>query len=183
MNRKYQASLLRNVRKIHRTLGVFLFIFFLILSLTGLMLGWKKNITYLQYPTQKGTSLVAENWLSLDTLVHIANEALVKELGQDISIEIDKLDLRPSKGIVKVIYADHYYSLQLDLTTGDVLSLEYRRSDLVEHLHDGTWLDINLGIPGGIFKLFYTTLLASSLIGVVITGFWLWYGPKILRKR
>ena len=41
--RKSQAKTLRVFRKVHRTTGAFLFIFFFIISITGLLLGWKKN--------------------------------------------------------------------------------------------------------------------------------------------
>jgi len=40
--RKSQAKTLRVFRKVHRTTGAFLFIFFFIISITGLLLGWKK---------------------------------------------------------------------------------------------------------------------------------------------
>jgi hypothetical protein len=42
-NRKKQAKLLRIFRKIHRTLGASLFVFFIFISVTGVLLGWKKN--------------------------------------------------------------------------------------------------------------------------------------------
>ncbi len=42
MPKKDFAKTLRIVRKIHRTTGVFLFIFFFIIGITGLLLGWKK---------------------------------------------------------------------------------------------------------------------------------------------
>ena len=38
-----QITILRIARKIHRTMGAFLFLFFFIVAITGLILGWKKN--------------------------------------------------------------------------------------------------------------------------------------------
>ncbi len=40
--RKKKAKSLRVSRKIHRTLGAVLFIFFIFISVTGALLGWKK---------------------------------------------------------------------------------------------------------------------------------------------
>ena len=43
MNRKQHASFLRQVRAIHRFLGITLFALFLLIGMSGLLLGWKKN--------------------------------------------------------------------------------------------------------------------------------------------
>lgn len=182
MNRKKHAYILRGTRKIHRQLGVILFSFFIIVGSTGLLLGWKKNVSALQQPPEQGISTNMDNWLSMDSLILIANEELVKQRGVGISLEVDKIDARPTKGMVKVIYKQHYYSVQLDAVTGQVLAFEYRTSDLIEHLHDGTFIDQLFHIPGGIFKLIYTSILSLALITFSVTGFWLWYGPKIMRR-
>ncbi len=150
---------------------------------TGLLLGWKKNVEVLQHPTERGISEKMEEWLPLDSLVHIADKELIARKGMEISSQLDKLDARPDKGMVKIIYKDHYYSVQVDAVTGMVLAFEYRTSDLIEHLHDGTFIDNLFKIPGGIFKLIYTSILSVSLITFATTGFWLWYGPKVMRKK
>jgi len=41
-NKQQQAKILRLFRKIHRTTGALLFVFFFIVSITGFLLGWKK---------------------------------------------------------------------------------------------------------------------------------------------
>lgn len=182
MNRKQQASILRTTRQIHRKAGIFLFIIILAIAVTGLLLGWKKNVSSLQYPTQRGQASEVSAWLPMDSIITIANRELMTRLGAEYATEIDKLDARPDKGIVKVIYANHYYSFQVDAATGDILSLEYRTSDLVEHLHDGTWVDKNLNLPGGIFKLIYTSVAGLALLTFTVSGLWLFIGPKVLRN-
>lgn len=183
MNRKKQASVLRTTRSIHRKTGILLFFFFIIVGVTGVFLGWKKYVDVLQYPTQTGISENANEWLPMDSLITIATAEIQAWKGPDYSTEIDKIDVRPDKGIVKFIYKEHYHSLQLDATSGEVLSHEYRTSDLMEHLHDGTFIDRHFGISGGVFKLIYTSILGIALIVFSITGFWLWYGPKLMRGR
>jgi len=100
----------------------------------------------------------------------------------NLSKELDRFDIRPSKGIVKFVFVEHYWGLQVDCTTGKLLSIEKRNSDLIEDIHDGTILDKFFGTDEKSL-LGYTTLLSISLFMLTLTGFWLWYGPKRLRKN
>ena len=178
--RQEQAKLLRVVRKIHRWTGASLFVIFLFVSITGLLLGWKKDSKgYLLPDTQKGISTDAKDWLPLANLQDRALY-LIDSLHPELDNSIDRLDVRPGKGIVKFTFEDHYYELQLDLSTGQLLSFAKRRSDLIEQIHDGTIVDRQLG--SGFFKLLYTTVAGLALLVFTVTGFWLWYGPKRMRK-
>lgn len=182
--RKKRAKVLRDFRKIHRVTGIFLFVFFLILGITGILLGWKKNSGgMLQAKTYSGSTEGLKNWLPLDSLKSIAIAVIQQNISKDISTDIDKLDVRPDKGMVKVIFNDHYNAVQLDGVTGEVLHIEYRTSDLIEHIHDGTIIDNWLNIPAGIFKLVYTSITGLATVIFSITGFWLWYGPKRMRNQ
>ena len=95
-----------------------------------------------------------------------------------MSFEIDRIDVRPDKGMVKFVFVEDYWGLQLDLTTGELLHIERRRSDFIENIHDGSILDYVFGISGGYLKLIYTSIMGLSLLTFTITGFWLWFGPK-----
>jgi len=90
--------------------------------------------------------------------------------------------MRPSKGIAKFVFKEHYWELQLDATTAEVLQISRRNSDIIENIHDGSIVDRFLGIEGGWFKLFYTSVLGIALLTFSITGFWLWYGPKRMKE-
>jgi len=98
-----------------------------------------------------------------------------------MSLEIDRIDIRKEKGSVKFIFLDSFYEVQLDGATGRVLSIGKRRSDFMENIHDGSIVDDYLGTNGYI-KLVYTNVMGISLLIFTITGFWLWYGPKRMRK-
>ncbi|MCB0516205.1 MAG: PepSY domain-containing protein [Bacteroidetes bacterium] len=183
MNRKEHATLLRAVRKIHRTAGIALFLLFLIIAGTGILLGWKKNSNeYLMPRTYKGSSTELTEWLPVSVLTPKAIQALQESVDPDISTTLDRIDARPGKGIVKYIFADHYWEVQLDAATGNVLHVGLRRSDFLERLHDGTLADNALRTSDGIIKLIYTTVMGLALITFSLTGFWLWYGPKVMRK-
>jgi hypothetical protein len=65
--------------------------------------------------------------------------------------------------------------VQVDGTTGKILSVQKRHSDWIEHLHDGSLI-------GDGFKLLYTNFLGLSLIILALSGLFMWYIPKIIRK-
>ena len=94
---------------------------------------------------------------------------------------LDRIDIRPDKGIAKFLYANHYWEVQVDCTTAEILSVGKRHSDFLEHLHDFSLLDRELKTSGDYIKLFYTTIMGLSVIIFTLTGFWLWYGPKQMK--
>lgn len=182
LSRPQHVQLLRNFRKWHRLTGALLFIFFAVVGITGLVLGWKKDSKgYILPPTQKGSSVNLNTWLPLDSLQQLAQQALQQSY-PNYSPAIARLDVRPKKGMLKVLFEEHHIGVQLDGATGAILSIASRHSDWIENLHDGSIVDDWLGTQG-CFKLFYTTLMSLALLLFTVTGFWLWYGPKHLRKK
>jgi uncharacterized iron-regulated membrane protein len=101
---------------------------------TGVLLMLKKEFVWIQPPSQRGFS--AEPTLPFERILEIAGtvpEAQVKYWSH-----IERLDVRPSKGIVKV-RSENRWEIQLDAATGEILQVAYRRSDLIESLHDGSF--------------------------------------------
>ncbi len=146
------------------------------------MLGWKKDTNGVILPkTQEGTTSNLQEWLSVDSLHNIACHTLRTSVSPDLSLELDRIDMRKDKGSVKFVFVEQYYEIQLDGATGNVLSIGQRKSDFLENVHDGSILDRYLGTSGAI-KLVYTSVMGVSLLMFTITGFWLWYGPKKMRK-
>ncbi len=181
--RKNQAKILRIVRKIHRTTGALLFVFFFLISVTGFLLGIKKHSGGLILPeTKTGTSSQISQFLPLDSLQKKAVRFMADYSKETNEIEIDRIDVRPEKGIVKFTFKSNFYEIQLDGVTGNLLQIELRRSDFIEKIHDGSIVDYYLGFKSGIFKLVYTIIMSFALMIFTITGFWLWYGPKKMRK-
>lgn len=159
-------------------MGATLFLLFLLISVTGIILGWKKHSgDLIMPPTQRGTSESLEEWLPVDSLENIALITYGDlKLGTGT---IDRLDIRPDKGVVKVIFKDNR-EIQLDGKIGNVLSTGTRHSDWIEHLHDGSYFDDALGT--GFLKVLFTSISGFSLFAFTVTGFWLWYGPKAMRR-
>lgn len=165
------VKLLRKFRSIHKYIGVALALFFLVIATTGILLGWKKNVETLQPKTYSGISQDFSAWKSFKELGDVAI------LAMDTAVEnptIDRMDVRFDKGIAKVLFAEGYWEVQVDCTTGKVFSVAQRHSDWIEHLHDGSIISEG-------FKLVYTNILAIGLFTLALSGLWLWYGPKVIR--
>ncbi|WP_138991282.1 PepSY-associated TM helix domain-containing protein [Larkinella sp. C7] len=181
---KDRSRRLRFYRKIHGVLGGTLFFFFLIIAVTGLLLGWKKHSGgVLLAKSYKGISADPKTWLPVDSLQKIAFNTLRDSVSAELSTELDRIDIRPQKGMVKFVFADHYAGIQLDCTTGQVLHIETRRSDFIEKLHDGSYLDALVKLDEQPFKLLYTSVMGIALILFSVTGFYLYYGPKRIRQE
>ncbi len=174
--------MLRIARKVHRMSGALLFVFFFIVATTGLILGWKKNTGGLILAkTHAGKSNDPKNWLPIDVLRQKAIEHAKQHVSADFDPKIDRIDVRPDKGMVKFVFVEGYWGVQIDATTGELLLMESRWADLTENIHDGSVIDYLLGTDGQ-FKLFYTSVMGVSLLLFTVTGFWLWYGPKDFKK-
>jgi hypothetical protein len=159
-----------------------LFVFFFITAATGLLLGWKKHSGGMILPkSYQGKSTDPKDWLSLRELHTRAVEVVRTQIDPDLSLELERIDVRPDKGMVKFVFVDDFWGVQLDCTTGELLHIERRRSDLIENIHDGSILDRLLDTSDGQIKLVYTSVLGTALLTFTITGFWLWYGPKRFR--
>lgn len=182
--RKRQAKILRVARKIHRTMGALLFVFFFIVACTGLLLGWKKHTGGVILPkSYAGKSTNPQDWLPIHTLLENANKIAREQISPDLSLELERIDVRPDKGMVKFVFVQDYWGIQLDCTTGELLHIERRRSDLIENIHDGSILDYFFDTDGEQVKVVYTSIMGTALLTFTITGFWLWYGPKKFRSR
>jgi uncharacterized iron-regulated membrane protein len=182
--RQEQAKLLRVFRKVHRTTGAALFVFFFFVAITGLLLGWKKHSGgVIMSKSYSGTTTNLKDWLPVDSLHTLANSYLLDSISPQLSTKIDRIDIRKEKGMVKFVYAHHFWGLQLDGATGKLLHIERRYSDMIENIHDGSILDNYLGTSDKQIKVFYTSVMGVALLVFTITGFWLWYGPKRMRRN
>ncbi len=182
--RQGQVKLLRTFRKVHRTTGALLFVFFFFVSISGVLLGWKKHSGGLLLPkSYSGTSTNLNEWLPIDSLHKNACKILRDSVSSDLSLELERIDIRKDKGMVKFIFAEHFWGVQLDGATGKLLQIEQRRSDYIEKIHDGSILDFYFKTTNGQIKLLYTTITGIALLLFTVTGFWLWYGPKRIKRK
>ena len=121
-------------RKAHRWGAAISAAPFLLVLVTGCLLQLKKDVAWVQPPTRKGAS--KEPTAGFDAIlaaVKAVPEAEVRDWG-----DVERMDVRPRDGVVKV-QCKSRYEVQVDFQTAKVLQAEYRRSDLIESLHDGSW--------------------------------------------
>jgi len=129
----------------------------------------------------KGTSTDLKDWLPIDSLHKNATRIFRDSISSTLSMELDRIDVRQDKGMVKFVFIKGFWGIQLDGATGELLHIERRRSDFIEKVHDGSILDHFFKTDNGEIKLLYTTVMGTALLIFTITGFWLWYGPKRMR--
>lgn len=182
--RQEQAKLLRLFRKIHRTTGALLFVFFFIMAISGTLLGWKKHSgNLILAKSYTGTSTNLKDWLPLDSLHKNAVQIFRDSISKTASVALDRIDVRKDKGMVKFVFIDDFWGIQLDGASGKLLHIESRRSDFIEKIHDGSILDLYFNTSNGQIKLVYTSIMGLALFIFTVTGFWLWYGPKRMRNN
>ena len=156
-------------RSTHKWASIILAIPFLIILVTGILLLLKKEVEYIQPASMKGA--FTQPSISFEQVLTIAKT--VKKAEIDSWQAIDRLDVRPGKGIIK-IRAKSEWEIQIDATTGEILKTAYRRSDFIEQLHDFTyWQDSA--------NLWFTLPIAVVLALISITGIILFVLPYYRR--
>lgn len=144
----------------------------LIIILSGLFLQLKKDVAWVQPPTLSGVGEIPT--LSFAEILAVAQTVPEAEIAS--WDDIDRLDVRPGKGIVKV-QAKNHWEIQLDTTTATILQVEYRRSDLAELIHDGSFFHEQA-------KLWVFLPAGLVLLLLWLTGLYMLILPlRVKRKR
>ena len=159
-------------RKIHHWTTVFLAIPLLIIVSSGLLLQMKKHMAWIQPPELRGTGTTP----AIDLEGILASVKETPGLGVDGWEDINRLDVRPGRGMVKV-WLHSGWEVQVDLGTGTVMQFAYRRSDLIESIHDGSFFG------GDIVKLGLFLPTGIALFLMWITGLWMFILPYMPRRR
>ena len=158
-------------RRLHRIGAVVSALPVLVMLASGLLLQLKKEADWVQPPTARGSGTAPS--VSFETVLAAARD--VPEAGIETWEDVDRLDVRPSKGIVKV-RARSRWEVQVDTETGEVVQVAYRRSDLIESIHDGSWFHAGA-------KLWVFLPAGVVLLGLWVSGVYLWFLPHLARRR
>jgi len=158
-------------RRLHRWGALLTALPLLLVIGTGLLLQVKKQVRWVQ-PTEQRTAVEtpAIGWDLILSAAQTMPEAGVTGWG-----DIDRVDVRPSKGILKVITKSRWEA-QLALADGALLQTAYRRSDLIEQLHDGSFF-------GDPMKYWVFLPAGILLFGLWLTGIYLWLLPTLTRRK
>lgn len=158
-------------RRLHYWGAIIVALPILAVVVTGILLQVKKEFPWIQPKENRGTGKAPT--VAFDTI--LTRCRTVKEAEIVTWDDISRIDVRPSKGMLKV-QAKNSYEIQLDATTGEVLQVEFRRSDLIESIHDGSWFHDKV-------KLWIFLPAALILFGLWLTGMYLFWLPIVVKAR
>jgi uncharacterized iron-regulated membrane protein len=158
-------SLTRFNRKTHKWGSIIIALPILIVIISGILLLLRKEFAVIQPPSQKGSSVIPTIAFEM-----ILQKAITVPNAEIFSWQdIDRLDVRPKKGIVKV-RAKNGWEIQLDTANGEILQVMYRRSEWIESLHDGTFFHKSA-------NLWLMLPSAIILLTLWLTGLYLFFFP------
>ncbi len=161
------------LRKIHHWGSLLIMLQMGLVIGAGVLLLLKKEIDWIQPATLNGAAPDAVPAQTFADLFAAAQGAPELELADWRNLE--RVDVKPGKGVVKFVAANNWEA-QIDTATGEVLQVAYRRSDIIEALHDGSffadWVKLYVFLPSGVILLI--------LWG---TGIYLFFLPHVARAR
>jgi uncharacterized iron-regulated membrane protein len=172
VQRTFVVSTARFFRKVHYWTSLPLLLTIFVIAGTGTLLALKKDFASLQPPTQAGAR-AGELHRPLADLVSAA--ATVPGHAGLTWRDVDRIDVRPSDGIAKVVLHSRT-EVQVDLTTGKVLQVGYRTSDWLETIHDFSFL-------GSWAKYVFSFGSGLALLLMAATGVYLFLIPMLARRR
>lgn len=159
-------------RKVHYWVSAIVAIPLLVMITSGLLLQAKKQWAWVQPTEQRGTG--SSPVLSLADVLDRVKQ--VPEMHVKSWDDVNRLDVRPGRGVVKV-WLQNGYEVQVDLGTGQILQVAYRRSDLIESIHDGSffagdWTKLGLFLPAGV-----------ALLLLWCGGLWMFWVPFWAKRK
>jgi uncharacterized iron-regulated membrane protein len=159
------------VRKVHSWGAILAALPVLIIIASGILLQLKKQVAWVQPPEQRGVDTIpAVTFPQVLAAVSTVPHAEVRGWP-----DVRRLDVRPDRGIVKV-WTRNGWEVQVDLRTARVLQSAYRRSDIIEAIHDGSWFHDRV-------KLWVWLPSAVVLLSLWVTGVYLFWLPIVVRAR
>lgn len=155
----------------HLWLGVLFTVVLLSISVTGVLLNHKRGLG-LMPDVNHAPSAGFDNTLTLAELARHARAGTDAAIG---ATEIDRMDVRPDNGYVKVRFSDPASTeVTVDISNGSVLHVGRRGDVFLERLHSGEAF--------GDKWVLLSDAAAIALTILLVTGYWLWLAPKWRRR-
>lgn len=159
-------------RRVHHWAAGIIAIPAFVLLASGLLLQAKKHWAWVQPAEHRGTGTTPV--LDFERLLHTVRAD--PALGVRTWDDVNRVDVRPGRGVAKV-WLHSGYEVQVDLGTGRILHTAYRRSDLIEAIHDGSffggdWTKLGVFLPTGV-----------TLLLLWATGMWMWWVTFAGKRR
>lgn len=165
----------RFMRNAHKWLGLTLALALALISVTGFLLATKGSIGWIRPPERDGQPVAT---LSETVSVHDAALAAYSVGLPELQNKghIDRIDYRPDSNVFKVVSNEGYHEVQVCGKTGQVLQVAKRNDQLVEDLHDFSF----------IAKALHTYALpvaAFGLLSLSVSGVAMFFVPVIRRRQ
>lgn len=158
-------------RLIHYWGSLLILIPFGVVVTTGLLLMLKKDLAWIQPPTQTGAVAGVAPSRSLGELFETASG--IPELELNDWTDLKRVDVKVDRGVVMFV-AINNWEVQIDIETNEVLDIAYRRSDIIESLHDGSFFSPEV-------KRFIFLPSGIVLLTLWMTGTYLFILPQAMR--
>lgn len=151
----------------HLWLGVLFTALLLVVSVTGVLLNHKRGLGLMPQVDHTPSGAFTASL----PLAELANRALGAAGLTGGPESIDRMDVRPRDGLVKVRLRDASSTeVTVDLVTGAILHVGARGDVFLEKVHSGEAL--------GSRWVLLSTIAAIALIVLLVSGYWLWLAPK-----
>ena len=179
--KRHRRTLSRAAFYIHLWLGVLSTIALIAISITGILLNHKRGLGLMpdvpHEPSGAFTAAIPIERMAYAALVAAPQAAKGdwKE-GDPVDIGlIDRMDVRPRNGFVKIRLRDKAsMEMTVDINSGQVIHTGRRGDVFLEKLHSGE-------IFGGLPFVILSDIAAIALVLTLLTGYWLWLVPKLSR--
>lgn len=138
----------------------------------GIFLMLKKEFDWIQPSTVRGSEVGVPS-LSVEELFESAKTASDANLNS--WDDLDRLDFKLGKGVAKFVGKNNW-EVQVDTHNGDVLQVAFRRSDIIESLHDGSFFSDGVKL--------YLFLPAGIVLFILwCTGLYLFFLPHLKKRQ
>jgi uncharacterized iron-regulated membrane protein len=175
-------SLLQNFRSLHKKFASLLFVFFFLIGLTGSLLSFKSAFTKVIFENKEmSAESKLSTFLPLDSLEKMATSMLNEKANTQFK-KSEKVEIKIAKGTVLFYYKDAY-SIQLNGASGAPILIEKKFGGIIQDIHDGAILDSLFTNKLSLSKKVYSIIMGLSLLLLTITGTYMWYKPKMIKKN
>ena len=155
----------------HLWVGVLFTVVLLVVSVTGIALNHKRGLGIMPDVAHESTAPLA----AALPIAELADRARAAASLTAEQAPVERMDVRPDKGFVKVRFDDAGFTeVTVDLATGRAIHVGRRGDVFMERLHSGEIF--------GDGWILLSDAAAVSIVLLLLSGYWLWLAPRWRRR-
>lgn len=162
------------LRKVHYWASIVVAVPLVIVIGAGVLLMLKKEVAWIQPPEVTGSAPGEVPRATVAEMFEAAKS--VPQAGIESWADLDRVDIQPGDGTVKFVSLTRW-EVQVDTATAEVLQAAYRRSDLIENIHDGSFF------AGDLTKHYLFLPSGIVLFLMWATGLYMFFLPRFKNRR